>query len=80
MIELRDKNTNDRLGTIEGSELKFLVDELEEESETDRDYYFDADTVDMLEADGASPGLVALFRRILGSQPQEGVEVTWRRV
>ena len=80
MIELRDKNTNERLGTIEDSELKFLVDELEEESETDRDYYFDADTVDMLEADGASPGLVALFRRILGSQGQEGMEITWRRV
>lgn len=80
MIELRDKNTNERLGTIDDSELKFLVDELEEESETDRDYYFDADTVDMLEADGASPSLVALFRRILGPQAQEGVEITWKRV
>jgi len=80
MIELRDKNTNERLGTIDDSELKFLVDELEEESETDRDYYFDADTVDMLEADGASPALVALFRRILGSQAQDGIEITWRRV
>lgn len=80
MIELRDKNTNQPLGTIEDAELKFLVDELEEESDTDRDYYFDADTVDMLEADGASSSLVALFRRILGSHAQDGVEITWRRV
>ncbi|HJS43754.1 MAG TPA: hypothetical protein VJ755_09800 [Gemmatimonadales bacterium] len=80
MIELRDKNTNQPLGTIEDTELKFLVDELEEESDTDRDYYLDADTVDMLEADGASPSLVALFRGILGSQAQEGVEIIWRRV
>ena len=38
MIELSDKNTNERLGTIDDGELRFLVNELEEESETDRDY------------------------------------------
>ena len=80
MIELRDKITNQPLGTIDDEELRFLVDELEEESETDRDYYVDADTIDMLEADGAPASLVALFRRILGTQSQDGVEITWRRV
>lgn len=78
MIELRDKATNELLGTIEDDELRFLVDELEEESSTDRDYYVDTDTVDMLEDDGAPASLIALLRRIVGSQ--DGVEVRWARV
>lgn len=80
MIELRDKITNEPLGTIDDEELRFLVEELEEESESDRDYYIDADTIDMLEADGAPQSLLALFRRILGSQSQDGVEIVWQRV
>ena len=80
MIELRNKSTNEQLGTIDDGELRFLVNELEEESETDRDYYIDGDTIDMLEADGAPPSLIALFRRILRSQSEEGLEIKWRRV
>jgi hypothetical protein len=67
MIELRDKETNEPLGTIDDSEMHFLVDELEEES----------DTIDMLEDDGAPSSLTGLLRRILGSR--DGVEVVWRR-
>ena len=78
MIELRDKITNEPLGTIDDEELRFLVDELEEESPTDRDYYISSDTVDMLESDGAPVSLVSLLRRILGSE--EGIEVRWVRV
>ena len=78
MIELRDKNANDLIGTIDDEELQFLVDDLEEESETDHDYYIDADTIDMLEADGAPASLVSLLRRVLGSE--DGVEIVWRRV
>jgi len=78
MIELRDKTTNELLGTISDDELKVLTDELEEESETDRDYYFDSATIDMLDEDGAPPSLVSLLRRILGSQ--EGMDVRWVRV
>lgn len=78
MIELRDKATNELLGTIVDEELRFLVDELEEESQTDRDYYLDAATIDMLEADGAPLNLVSLLRRVLGSR--EGIDVRWVRV
>ena len=80
MIELSDKNTNEPLGTIDDGELRFLVNVLEEESETYRDYYVDADTIDMLAADGAPASLITLFRRILGSQADEGVEIKWRRI
>lgn len=78
MIELRDKQTNELLGTIDDDELRFLVGELEEESSSDRDYYISGDTIDMLEEDGAPESLTSLLRRIVGSE--EGVEVRWARV
>jgi hypothetical protein len=78
MIELRDKQTNELLGTIDDDELGFLVGELEEESSSDRDYYISTDTIDMLEEDGAPASLISLLRRIVGSE--EGVEVRWARV
>ena len=78
MIELRDKQTNEFLGTIDDDELRFLVGELEEESSSDRDYYLSGDTIDMLEEDGAPESLTSLLRRIVGSE--EGVEVRWTRV
>lgn len=77
LIQLRDKNTNQVLGTIDDDDLRFLVDELEEESPTDQDYYFDSDTIDMLEDDGAPASLVALLRQVLGSQ--DGMEIRWER-
>jgi hypothetical protein len=78
MIELRDKQTDELLGTIDDDELRFLVGELEEESSSDRDYYISGDTIDMLEEDGAPESLISLLRRIVGSE--EGVEVRWARV
>jgi hypothetical protein len=78
VIELRDKQTSELLGTIDDNELRFLVDELEEESSNERDYYISTDTIDMLEQDGAPESLISLLRRIVGSE--EGVEVRWARV
>lgn len=77
MIQLRNKDTNQILGTIDDDDLRFLFDELEEESPADHDYYFDTATVDMLEDDGAPASLVALLRQVLGSQ--DGMEIRWER-
>lgn len=77
MIELRDKATDELLGTLSDDELQFLIDELEEESTEDRDYYIDAATVDMLADDGAPAPLVSLLRRALGNEP--GIDVRWVR-
>jgi hypothetical protein len=77
MIELRERTTDERLGTISEDELTVLIDALEEESVEDRDYYIDGDTIQMLEEDGAPSGLVTLLRTIVGTR--EGVELHWRR-
>ena len=78
MIELRDKASDEYLGTIDDEELKFLIDDLEETSDEDRDYYIDADTIQMLQDDGAPASLIAVLQKSLGSQ--DGIELRWRRV
>jgi hypothetical protein len=77
VITLRLKDTNQLIGTIADADLQFLIDELEEESLEDTDYYIDAATIDMLEDDGAPASLVTLLRTALGTS--DGVEVRWSR-
>lgn len=77
MIELRDKETGAALGTITEQHLQFLVDQLEEETAGDVDYYLNATTIDLFEENGADPALVALLRKALGSR--EEMEIQWSR-
>ena len=75
MIRLFDAESDAPLGTITEAQLEFLMDELEEESSTDRDYYINVATVDMLEEDGADPALLALLREALSDR--EDMEIRW---
>jgi len=77
MIRLHDAERNTPIGTITEDQLQFLIDELEEESPEDRDYYVSADTIDMLEEDGADAQLVSLLRGALAGR--EGLDVRWSR-
>jgi hypothetical protein len=77
MIELRDAERDRYIGTISEEQLQFLIDELEEESAEDRDYYLSADTIDMLEEDGGDAQLVSLLRSALAGR--EGFDVRWSR-
>ena len=77
MIQLHDVNGGTVLGTITEAQLQFLVDELEEESRTDQDYYISAGTLDMLEKDGGDAELIALLRAALAGR--EGLDVRWTR-
>ena len=76
MIDLYDSETNRLLGSVSDADLQALVDALEEESEDDRDYYINADTIDLLAGRG-SPQLIELLRAALGTS--EGIEVRWER-
>lgn len=77
-VQLLDAETERPLGTISDAQFQTLVDELEEESPEDVDYYIDRATVDMLDEDGADPALVALLREALAGR--DGMEISWRRV
>jgi recombinational DNA repair protein (RecF pathway) len=77
MIEILDKQTGRPVGSLSEEQFQFLVDQLEEESATDDDYYLNRATVDFLEEQGADPALVAVLRTALGSADE--TEIRWQR-
>jgi hypothetical protein len=77
MIDLYNNDTNQLIGSITEAELQVLVDRLEEESETDQDYYIDQATIDMLGDGTTTDHLLQTLRNALGSA--DGVEVRWQR-
>jgi hypothetical protein len=76
MIELRDKDTGEALGSISEEQLQFLIEHLEEESRDDRDYYLNSTTLDALGEKG-EPELIDRLRRAMGER--EGMEIEWSR-
>ena len=77
MIELFDNDTGAPLGHITDAQLQFLIDQLEEESADDTDYYISRDTLDVFAEEGADPALVALLRGALGAR--DDMEIRWEK-
>lgn len=77
MVVIFDKQSGAELGTITDEQLQFLADHLEEESESDDDYYLNRTTVDFLEGEGAAPEVIAILRRALDGR--EEAEIRWTR-
>jgi hypothetical protein len=77
MIELRDKETKRAVGSITEDQLQFLIDQLEEESIDDTDYYIDGATLEMFADRGIDPQLLTLLREALGNR--DGMEIEWQR-
>jgi hypothetical protein len=77
MVHLYDKDTGAHLGTITDEQLKFLQDQLEEESENDNDYYVNLPEIQMFEDNGADPALLEVLLR--GLYGREEMEVRWKR-
>jgi len=77
MIQMRDKDTGAMLGSISEENLQFLIDNLEEETEDDKDYYLTRATIDMLKENGASDELIKLLNDAIGDR--DNVEIEWVR-
>ena len=77
MIRLQDKDTGAYVGDITEDQLQFLISQLEEESEDDREYYINVTTVDSFEEQNADPDLVETLRNALGGR--EEMEIQWIR-
>jgi processive 1,2-diacylglycerol beta-glucosyltransferase len=75
MTTLRDKDTGALIGTITAENLQFMIDQLVEESDDDRNYWLNGDTLEMFVANGADPALVELLRTAMGER--EEMEVEW---
>jgi hypothetical protein len=77
VIRLLDANTGVQIGTLTEAQLQFLIDQLEEESDDDRDYYINSATLDMFAEAGAEQALLDLLRNALGTR--SGMDVRWER-
>lgn len=76
-IRLYDSESGADLGPITEEQLQFLVDQLEEETPEDQDYWLRAETLDLLESRGADAGLLALLREAMADR--DGFEIRWSR-
>ena len=63
-------DTGDEIGTIDDKQLQFLVSQLEEEHDDDKDYFIDRDTLELLSDNGADPELLALLEKGLGDDDE----------
>ena len=77
MIKVYDNENGKLLGQIDEKELQFLIDELEEESLEDQDYYLNRITFEMLAKKGGDMPLIKLLTDALGDR--DGIEIRWSR-
>ena len=68
-------DTGDEIGTIDDKQLAFLVSQLEEEHDDDKDYFIDRDTLELLSDNGADPELLALLEKAIGED--EEMNIAW---
>jgi hypothetical protein len=78
MITLRNTATGVVAGSVTEAELRFLIENLEETSPEDTDYFIDRATIDMLAEDGrATDHLLSVLRGALGAG--DGVDLRWEK-
>ncbi len=77
MVKLFDSETSAPVGEITEGQLQFLIDHLEETSDSDQDYYIDRPTLAMLASEGADAELIVVLTKGLGGR--DGYEVRWER-
>lgn len=75
MRQLYDKDTHIFIGAVSDDEFQLLMDQLEEETAEDTDYYLNRATLDLLEEAGANAHLLAILRRAMGERDE--MEIYW---
>ena len=75
MPRLMRLDTGDEIGTINDKQLAFLVEQLEEEHDDDKDYFIDRDTLELLSDNGADPELLALLEKGLAGDDE--MDISW---
>jgi hypothetical protein len=77
MVKLYDQGTGQYLGRIDDDQLQFLMDNLEEESLTDSNYYLNRTTLDLLKEKGLSQELARMIEGAMGDEDE--VEIRFER-
>jgi len=75
MPRLTRLDTGDDIGTITDKQLAFLVDQLENEHDEDKEYFIDHHTLELLSDNGADPELLALLEKAIGDD--EEMHIAW---
>lgn len=75
MPKLTRIDTGDDIGTITDAQLKFLVEQLEEEHEEDDEYFIDRDTLELMADNGADPELLAMLEKAIGDD--DSMDIAW---
>ena len=76
-IRIIDKHSGAHLGEVGDEDLQLMVDQFEEESSRDQDYFIDQTTIGILEEAGASQRLLSLLREVVGTS--DGVDIRWEQ-
>lgn len=77
MVKLYDKKTGQYLGRIADEDLQFLIDNLEEESLTDTDYYINRATLDLLKKKGMNEDFAQMIQNAMGEN--NDIEIRYER-
>jgi len=77
MVKLYDKRARQYLGRISEEELQFLIDNLQEESLTDIDYYINRATFDLLKKKGMSKDLAKLIESAMSEN--NDIEISYEK-
>ena len=75
MPRLLRLDTGDEIGTISDDHLKFLVAQLEEENDDDKNYFVDRETLELLSDNGADPELLGLLEKALAGDDE--MDIAW---
>jgi hypothetical protein len=68
-------DTDVPIGTITDVQLQFLIDQLEEEHDEDKDYFIDRETLELLGDNGIDPELLAMLQKALGDD--DSMDIAW---
>ena len=63
------------VGTINDAQLKFLVEQLEQEHDDDKEYFIDRETLELLSDNGADPELLAMLEKSMGDDDE--MNIAW---
>ena len=75
VITLKNKENNQKIGTISEQQLQFLIEQLEEEHSNDQDYFINRDTLDLLKDNAADDQLIKILTDALGDK--DDLEIIW---
>jgi hypothetical protein len=68
-------DTDASIGVIGDVQLRFLVEQLEEEHDEDQDYYIDRDTLELLSDNGIDAELLAMLEKAMGDD--DSMDIAW---